>query len=131
MVWGELFKIIGVSILTTVCYVIVKPIKPEIAIFITIVGSCLVLIFCIDYLSEVIFAVTNLVEKTGINSQLFSSILKIIGIGYLTEFASNLCLDSGNSSMSERVLFAGKIGILVLSLPIITNLLNIIIEILP
>lgn len=131
MAFGELFKIIGVGLLTVVCYVVIKPVKPELAIFISLAGSCIILIFCVDALSEIIFTITNLVEKTGINSELFSAILKIIGVGYLTEFASNLCLESGSSTISDKILFAGKICILVLSLPIISNLLNIIIEILP
>lgn len=131
MAFSELFKIIGVGIITLVCYVIIKPLKPDIAIFISLVGSCLILIFCIDSLSEVITSITNLVEKTGINSSLFSTILKIIGVGYLVEFASSLCVESGSPSIAEKISLAGKVCILVLSLPIITNLLNIIVEILP
>ena len=131
MAFTELFKIIGVGLLTVVCYVIIKPIKPELAIFVSLAGSCIVLIFCIDALSGVIDLISNFVNKTGLNSGLFSLILKIIGIGYLTEFASNLCLDAGNNSVSEKILFAGKIFILILSLPIISSMLNIIVEILP
>ena len=126
----ELFKIVGVGLLTLICYVVVKPIKPDIAIFISLAGGCVILIFCIDSLVSVISAITGIFEKTGLNNSLFKSILKIIGIGYLTEFASGLCIDSGNSSLSDKILFAGKLCILVLSLPIITNLLNIIVEIL-
>ena len=131
MAFSELFKIIGVGILTVVCYVIIKPIKPDLAVFVSIAGSCLILLFCIDSLSGVIAMVTNFISKTGLNNELFSLILKIIGIGYLTEFASNLCLEAGSNSISEKILFAGKICILIMSLPIISNLLNIIIEILP
>jgi len=131
MAFSELFKIIGVGLITLVCYVIVKPIKPDIAIFISLAGSCIIFIFCIESLSEIIFSVTNLVEKTGINKNLFSIILKIIGVGYLVEFASSLCAEAGASSISDKIVIAGKVYILVLSLPIITNLLNIIVEILP
>ena len=131
MAFSELFKIIGIGLLTLVCYIIIKPLKPEIAVFISLAGSCIMMIFCVDALSGVIATITDFVNKTGLDSKLFSLILKIIGIGYLTEFASNLCIDAGNNAISEKILFAGKICILLLSLPIITNLLNIIIELLP
>jgi stage III sporulation protein AD len=72
-----------------------------------------------------------LVLKTGIDKDLFSSILKIIGIGYITEFSANICVDSGSSSIGDKILLAGKVVILVLSLPIITSLINIIVEIMP
>ena len=131
MAFSELFKIIGVGLVTLVCYIIIKPLKPDIAIFISLAGSCLILIFCIDALSEIILVVTNLVEKTGINSSLFSTILKIIGVGYLVEFSSGICQEAGAASIADKIALAGKVCILVLSLPIITNLLNIIVEILP
>ena len=61
---------------------------------------------------------------------MFVSVLKIVGVGYITEFANSICVDSGNSSIGDKILIAGKIIILTLSLPILTNLLNIIIELL-
>lgn len=130
MVFSELFKIIGIGLITVVCYVIVKPIKPELAVFVGLAGSCVILVFCIDAVIGVINTITGFVEKAGLDSNLLSLILKIIGIGYLTEFASNICIDAGNNSVSDKILFAGKVCILAVSLPIITNLLNIIIEIL-
>lgn len=131
MTFLELFKIIGVGFITLICYVIIKPMKPELAIFVSLAGACVILIFCVDALTDVIFTVTNLVEKTGINKSLVSTILKIIGIGYLVEFSSSLCQESGCAFIADKISLAGKVCILVLALPIITNLLNIIIEILP
>ena len=131
MAFGELLKIIGVGLVTLIAYIIVKPIKPDMAVFISIAGSCVILLFCINSISSVFNAINNLVQKTGINSSLVSLILKIIGIGYLIEFASGLCVESGVPSIADKISLAGKICILVLSLPIITSLLNIIVEILP
>ena len=126
----EFYKIIGIGLLTLICYVVVKPIKPDIAIFISLAGGLIILILCIESLVNIISAITNIFEKTGLNNSLFKSILKIIGVGYLTEFAAGLCDDSGSSTLADKILFAGKLCILILSLPIITNLLNIIVEIL-
>lgn len=128
---NEIFKIIGIGLITLIAYIIIKPLKPELAIFISVVGVCIVLLFCVDGLIEIIDTMTEFVNKTGINVELFSCVLKIIGVGYITEFASNLCITSGNSSIADAISLAGKIAILVLSLPILTSLINLIIEILP
>lgn len=127
----ELFKIIGVGVLTLVAYLIIKPLKPELAVFVSIVGSVIILLSCIDGLMDLINKMTSFVEKTGINTGLFGCILKIIGVGYVVEFSSNLCSNAGNSSLSDAITLAGKVTILVLSLPIVTSLIDIIIEILP
>ncbi|MDY2695761.1 MAG: SpoIIIAC/SpoIIIAD family protein [Eubacteriales bacterium] len=127
----ELFKIIGIGILTLIAYLIIKPLKPEVAVFISIVGSVIVIMSCIDGLMQVINTMTSFVEKTGINTGLFGCILKIIGVGYVIEFASGICSNAGNSGLADAITLAGKITILVISLPIINSLITIIMEILP
>ena len=54
--------------------------------------------------------------------------LKIIGIGYLVEFSANVCRDSGNSSIADKVIIAGKMMIFIISLPIITNLFDLVLD---
>lgn len=127
----DFIKIIGIGMLTLVCYIVIKPIKPELAIFISIAGSCIILISCVGALSNVVSTISGFVEKTGIDNNIILLILKIIGIGYLCEFASNLCSDAGNSLIGDRIVFAGKVCILIMSLPIVINLLNIIVGLLP
>ena len=127
----ELIKIIGVGLITSIAILVVKQVKPEIAIIITITGSLVMLLMLVEMLSAITGVFDILVNKTGIDKELFTSILKIIGIGYITEFSSNICIDSGNTTISDKILLAGKITILVLALPIITALVDIIVSIMP
>lgn len=125
-----LVKIIIIALLGTVCAILVKPFKPEISIFLIIVSGLLILFQVLDYFVEIIETFTKLSEQTGIDNELFKIILKIIGVGYLIEFASNICIDSGMNSIASKVQFAGKVIILFLSLPIINMLIEIITQIL-
>ena len=59
---------------------------------------------------------------------MFSTLLKIVGVGYLIEFSASVCIDSGNSSIADKVVLAGKILIFSMSLPIINNLFNLVME---
>lgn len=127
----EIFKIVGVGLLTLVAFLVIKPLKPELAIFVSIVGSVIVLLMSIDGLMQIITTMTDFVEKTGINTGLFGCILKVVGVGYVVEFASNLCASAGNTNISEVITLAGKISILVISMPILSSLIDIIMAILP
>jgi len=126
----EIFKIIAIGILTCVVSIIIKQIKPEFQIVILLAGGIVILLMTVEKLREVIDYFMNFFAKTNIDYSFFSSIIKILGIGYLTEFASSLCVDSGNASIGDKIIFAGKIIILILALPIITSLLDIVIELL-
>ena len=94
-------------------------------------GLCRAILMFVESLSQVLDGFSSIVRRTGIKSEVFSALLKIIGIGYLTEFAAGICADAGNNSMAQKVTLAGKVVILVLALPIINNLIEIIIGILP
>ena len=127
----DILKVIGVAFVTLFAVIVLKPSKPEIAAVVSIAGGVIVLLMFLDGLAVVLQSFTNIVERSGVRSDVFSALLKIIGIGFLTEFAANICADAGNSSMASKVNLAGKVIILVLALPIIENLLDIIVNILP
>lgn len=127
----EIVKIIGVGLITVVCILLVKQVKPEIAICIGLVGGIIIISMIVNYAFEIINTFTSIADKTGVSSGLFKTILKIIGIGYITEFSANLCNDSGNSGVADKILLGGKIIILTYSLPIVTSIIEILMGILP
>mgnify|MGYP003445959639 CR=1 FL=1 len=61
-----------------------------------------------------------------IENEMIKLLLKMVAIGYLTEFSSGLLVDFGNVSLADKVVLAGKITIIFLSLPIFETLLKII-----
>lgn len=127
----DIIKIVGIGLITVIASMIVKPIKPEVSIIIGLCGGVLILIQTINYVVDIIDAFSSIIDKTGLDTGLLKTLLKIIGVGYLTEFSANLCNDAGSSSVADKILFAGKIIILVMALPIVTSIIEIIVEILP
>lgn len=127
----DLFRIIGVGLATTLTALIVKQVKPEISVLIVVSGGILMVLMLVDSLTNIISVFNSLFAKSGLSSGIFASVLKIIGIGYITEFTANMCQDAGSNSIANKILLAGKILILLTALPIITNLIDIIAEILP
>ncbi len=123
----DIIKIIGIGLITVVASMLVKPMKPEISIIIILCGGILILSQTINYIIDIVNAFTDVVNKTGLDLNLLKIVLKIIGVGYLTEFSAGLCNDSGNSSIADKIIFAGKIIILFIALPIVTKIIEIII----
>lgn len=127
----EIFKIIGIGLLTSVVATLIKQIRPEFYIVVILSGSVVMLMMIVEQLKTLFEYFLSVFGQTGLDYELFASILKILGVGYLTEFASGICVDSGNASIGDKIVLSGKILIVLLSLPVITSLLNVIIEILP
>lgn len=121
-----MFGLIGLIIA-----IIVKQYRPEFAIYVSITCGILILLFVMDKLLNIIELLKSISDKVGINNQFVSIILKITGIAILTEFAVSVCNDSGESAIASKIEIGSKVVIIFLSIPIITNLLEIITKILP
>ena len=53
------------------------------------------------------------------------------GIAFLSEFAISICKDAGESAIASKVELGSKALIISMSIPIIYNLLEVILKILP
>jgi stage III sporulation protein AD len=124
----DIVKVVAVGLVTMIATIIVKQVKPEISILITIAGSILIIVLIIQMLQGVFGSFLDIFDKTGVSSSLFVPIFKIIGIGYLCEFGANLCIDGGCNSIADKILFCGKITILIIALPIVTSVIDIVLE---
>lgn len=126
----DIAKVVAVGLVTVIASIIVKQVKPEISMLITIAGSLVIIIFIVQMLQGVFGNFMNIFNKTGVSNSLFVPVLKIIGIGYLCEFGANLCLDGGCNSIADKILFCGKIAILIIALPIINSVIDVIVGLL-
>lgn len=122
----EIFSIIGIGLITVCLVAVVKQAKPEFAIFISLAGGTIILLMIVNMLASLFGEIGGITAAAGIDGELFGVLIRIVGIGYLTEFASDICVDAGSSSMSNKIMLAGKITILFLALPILKGIFEII-----
>ena len=117
---------IGVGLLTAVAALLLRGTKPELSFAVTIVGGVILLIFAIDVMAETFGIFAQIGEQTGIDSALIKILLKIIAIGYLIEFAAGIVEDFGSKSIADKLVFAGKVTIFAVSLPILQAMVSLI-----
>ncbi|HIR23167.1 MAG TPA: stage III sporulation protein AD [Candidatus Scatosoma pullicola] len=122
----EIFRIIGVAFVTAVAAIVLKCSKPELSFAVTVTGVVIILIFVADMLQNTVNIISSIAGMTGIENGLIKILLKIVGIGYLTEFSAGLLNDFGSNAVADKVTLAGKLTILVLSLPVIESVLGLI-----
>lgn len=125
-----MLKIIGIAFVGVVLYQILRNTKSDFAIFVSISVGVVILVLLSDKISQVVNVFNDLSVKAGLSSEIFSSVIKIIGIGYLTEYSVNLCDDAGCGGIGKKIELCGKITILIMALPIINGIITIIGELL-
>lgn len=122
-----IFKIIGVGICTIVVSIVLKQYKPELSVLVNICGGLVIFMLAIDGVSTLVsefYSVENLTSQI----EIVKPIMKVLGVGYITEFTANLAEDSGNKSVASKIVLGGKVAICTLALPILKQLINAIIS---
>lgn len=119
-------KIIGIALIGVVAVSLLRTAKPEFAVFAVIGTGIVMVITMISSLQSAILAFDDLVEKSGIDDRVFSAVLKIIGIGYLTEYSASIATDAGCASIAQKLQFGGKIIIFLMSISIVTALVDVV-----
>lgn len=127
----DVIRIIGIGLLALIIIVILKQYKPEFAIYVSMIAGVLILVLSIQKLTGIINLLQSLANKTYINKSFLSILLKITGIAFITEFAVSICSDAGEKAIASKIEIGSKVIIIAMSIPIITSLLELVIEILP
>lgn len=98
--------------------------KAEVAVYLCIVLS-LIIFFCIlEQLELLVDVIRSIGSFMKIDATYIGTLMKMLGITYLAEFASSICKDAGYQAIATQIEVFGKITILVLSLPILLALLK-------
>ena len=119
----QIFQLVGIAFVTAVAALILKGTKPELAFAVTIAGSVILLLFVLGLFRESIGLFGEIADGTGIDSSLVRALLKMVGIGYLVEFSAGILNDFGQNSLADKLVFCGKIVVLVLAIPIFESVL--------
>lgn len=126
----DLTKMIVIGMASALGVLLLRQAKPELAVVVGLVGTILIFMMVVSGLTKVVSSINGIVAQTGLATQLFASILKIVGIGYLCEIAASICQEAGAKAVADMVVLGGKIIIMVLAIPIIQALVDVVLGVL-
>lgn len=120
----DVFRLVAIGIIGAVACLLLKKTDGQYAAIVAVATGIVILIICIKSLASVLVSLQAIVDKTGIDNELFAVLLKIVGIGYLTEYACGMCDDLDCGGISKKIALGGKIAIFLMALPIVNALID-------
>jgi len=127
----EIVRIVGIALVSVFIIILLKQYKPEFVIHMSIISGILIFSMILPKMTAILELLSSFTDKLGVNSEFFSILLKITGIAYLSEFATNLCKDSGETAVAAKVELSAKVIIIAMSIPILGSVIETLINILP
>ncbi|PLT29159.1 stage III sporulation protein AD [Peribacillus deserti] len=127
----EILKIVGISLIATFLALVIKEQKPTFAFLLVVFVGCSIFLMLLDQISQIIHMIERIAVKANVNMIYLETILKIIGIAYIAEFASQITKDAGQGAIASKIELGGKILILAMAIPILTVIIETIIKLIP
>lgn len=119
-----IFKIFGIALISVSICVILKKTNPEFSMMVSLLASILILATIFLNFTPILNLINRCVNGFNLNNVYIKTILKSLGVCYVTQIAAQTCKDCGFVSISSKVELAGKIAIVLLSLPMFENLIK-------
>lgn len=118
------FQAIAACMLSVILILSVRNQGKEQSLMLSLFICCSVACIAIGYLRPVVDFVQKLQNIGGLDQEMLSVLLKVVGTALIGEIASLVCSDAGNAAMGKALQFLTLAVILWLSLPMLTALLE-------
>ena len=123
-------KAAAAALITAVLCLVLSKQGKDTAILLTLLACVTILTVAMGYLQTVTDFISTLDALVDLEGDYFRILLKITGIGLLSETASMVCTDAGNGALAKALQILSTIFILCLSIPLLQQLLDLIRKIL-
>lgn len=121
---ADLIKMLGIALLCVAASLSLKKLGSPLSSAVISVGIISLLFFSLPKLGEVVSAALEIESVDNAAEELFRIILKVCAAAIVAETASDVAASAGETYLSKTISFAGRCEIIVLSLPLVKELVN-------
>lgn len=122
--WMIVIRVALIGIAGILMALQLKALKPDFSVWICLGVSLLIFSFVAEKLAVIMDGLEAVQNCLPLNAGYIRILMKIIGITYIAEFASDLCKDAGYQTIAGQIQIFGKLSVLAVSIPVLTALLD-------
>lgn len=119
-----MIKVIFICVTSLFMILIIKNTLPSIAPVVAIASGIISISLCIPELKKILNMINSFVYATSGMMDYFKVIIKVAVIAVICEFSSQLCSDNGENYLASKIEFAGKLSIILISMPEFSKFIN-------
>ncbi len=122
----DILMICGAAVVTAALALMLRQQSPHAAMLLSVAAGAVIVLSLLKNLPETLGGVQSLLDSAGIDSADAAVLFKVMGICFVTEFTCDCVTEAGLLSLSTNISFAGKVLVLLTSLPLFERILNVI-----
>lgn len=121
----------GLAVAAAVLCMVVRAQQPQLAGVCAIAAGLMLIAAALDNLQSVQQVFARLSALGGLEEGYLGTLLKVLGLSYASELASQTCEDLGEGGLALKVGLAGKLCVFAVTAPLLLELLEMILELVP
>lgn len=118
----DVIKIAMIGICGVLLAGILKQSGSQLHIVLGLAVSVVIIFYITARLSVIISQVEYIRQYVSFGSEYIGIIFKVVGITYVTQFAADICRDSGNSAIAGQIELFCKVTVAAISMPLVLAL---------
>lgn len=122
----KIVSIAGICITASVMCKLFADSGKEYALYIKLAAAAAVMSMIIIFVSPIAETIRNIYSRAGADEEYLTILFKALGICYITQFACDICRDSGENALATQAELAGKISLMIIALPLFESLADIV-----
>lgn len=123
-----MIKIVFVALIGVVASLMLKKVNSELGFVAAILTGVIIISMLYVDIGNVVEVFKTFSSGYGISNEHIKLLLKVLGISYITQFGSSVAEECGEKFVAKKIEFAGRIFVISLSIPILLNLMNTVID---
>ena len=104
--------------------VLLKNNKSEYGMYVILGVSVIIFTYICTQIESIISAINTFADYVNMDKTYITILIKMTGISYLAEFASNICKDLGYQSVSSQIEVFARLTLFVISIPVVSALIE-------
>lgn len=122
----QLLTLMSLGLVAAVMALTLRQHRPEFALLVSLGAAIFILAGVMEGILPVVEQIEKIVRSANMPAPYLQVLLKALGICFLTQIACDACKDAGEGAIGAKVELAGKVAILVVSLPLFAQVLVIV-----
>lgn len=119
-----MIKIVCVALIGVFFSLILKKINSGIGVAVAVFTGVFVIYLLYEEINNIISVFKTFTSGYGVSEQHIKLLVKVLGISYITQFGVSVAEECGEKFVAKKIELGGKILIVSLSVPMLLNLLD-------
>lgn len=121
---SDFLKIAAGLLVALILWITVSRSSKDISVLLTMAVCAMICIIGFAYLRPVIRFAERLKDLGGLDHELLALVMKVVGIGIISEISMLICKDAGNESMGKALQIMSAFVVLCMSVPVFEKLIS-------